>query len=140
MTTNNKGGRIKVEREKRQREKVRDIGVIVEREMTRVSNARWSVLLMRAECSANRVALVRTRSINEIKTDLKEQRSFRSIASLQLASRSVGWLVGLTWWINRGIISRRSTRRLGWLCHTIILSFMFLCYIYTCSFVYFVRA
>jgi len=96
MTTNNKGGRIKVEREKRQREKVRDIGVIVEREMTRVSNARWSVLLMRAECSANRVALVRTRSINEIKTDLKEQRSFRSIASLQLASRSVGWLVGLT--------------------------------------------
>lgn len=95
MTSNNKGERIKVEREKRRREEVRDIGVIVEREMTRVSSARRSVLLMRAECSANRVALVRTRSINEIKTDLREQRV--PFARLRHYSwpvdRSVGWSV-----------------------------------------------
>lgn len=62
----------------------------MERETTRVSSARRSILLMRAECLANRVALVRTRSINEIKTNPREQRSFRSIASLQ----SVGWSIG----------------------------------------------
>jgi len=85
---------------------------------------------MRAECSANRVALVRTRSINEIKTDLREQRSFRSIASLRLVGRSVGWSVG--WMIGRSSVmdqpwdcSTDPSAAVGRLCHSIISSFMF---------------
>lgn len=62
----------------------------------RVCPARRSFLLMRAECSANRVALVRTRSINEIKTKTRESAPFARVASLQpvAASRSVDLSVG----------------------------------------------
>jgi len=110
------------------REEEGDIGVILERETTRVSSARRSVLLMRAECLANRVALVRTRSINEIKTNPREQRSFRSIASLQ----PVGWSIGRS--VERSVqrdgstvgSSRKSTRCRRPLCHTIISSFIYI--------------
>lgn len=104
----------------------------------RRSAAERSVLLMRAECSANRVALVRTRSINEIKTDLREQRSFRSIASLAVG-RPVDRPVqrdGST----VGFIRADPPAAIGRLCHTIILSFMFSTpYVCTCLSVYFVR-
>lgn len=78
-----------------------------------VCPARRSVLLMRAECSANRVALVRTRSINEIKTDLREQRSFRSIASLQPVDRSIDRLAGRPVQRDGSTVGspRKSTRR-----------------------------
>lgn len=122
----------------RKREKEGDIGVILERETTRVSSARRSVLLMRAECFANRVALVRTRSINEIKTNPREQRSFRSIASLQPVGWSIGWSVERSVQRDGSTVgsSRKSTR-----CRRPVMSHhYFILYISTRSFVYFVRA
>lgn len=57
----------------------------------RVSGARSgeASLLMRAECSANRVALVRTRSINEIKTD-PSRAAFLSFDCVITVGRSIG--------------------------------------------------
>ena len=75
----------------------------MKRETTRVSSTTW-LLLMLAECSANKVALVRTRSINEIKTKHRERPAsvpFPGIASLPMDS-FVRLGVGLS---GRGIIA-----------------------------------